>query len=78
VNFTFYYAEDVLKLIIQFELNCKKDKNDRNYEKQIIKTSVSTCRIGEGVLGSFAAKMIMENYDKLVGYSLKCPYKKVS
>jgi hypothetical protein len=61
----------------QFELNCQKDRNDRNYEKQIIKSSANFCKMTDGVLGNFLAKMIMENLHEFTDYELKCPFKKV-
>jgi Protein of unknown function (DUF1091) len=78
LNFTHYYAADIFKILIQFEFNVQKDKNDRNYERQLIKTTVNVCKMSQGVLGDFLAKMIMENIHEFIDFEFKCPFKKVS
>jgi Protein of unknown function (DUF1091) len=78
VNITYYYAVNVVKLLIQFEFNVQKDKNDRSYERQLIKSTVNVCRMSQGVMGDFIAKMIMEDIHKFVDFNLTCPFNKVS
>jgi hypothetical protein len=74
MNITYYYAMDISQIIIHSELNIQKDKNDRNYERQLLKTSTNVCKMSQGVIGNFIAKMIR----KYVESDMKCPFKKVS
>jgi Protein of unknown function (DUF1091) len=78
VNITYYYAVDIVKLITQFEFNVQKDKNDRSYERQLIKTTTNFCKMSQGVMGDFIAKMIMEDIHKFIDFNLTCPFNKVS
>ena len=78
INISYYYAVDVFKNIIHVEINFQKDKNDRNYEKQILKSAINVCRMSEGTIGDFMAKMIMENIHQYMNFDLRCPFKKVS
>jgi uncharacterized UPF0160 family protein len=77
INITYYYAVDIVKMMIQFEFNVQKDKNDRNYERQLIKSNVNVCRMSQGVLGDFLAKMIMEDIHKFMDFDMMCPFRKV-
>jgi hypothetical protein len=63
MNFTLYYPVDVLKLLLQIELNVQKDKNHRSYERQLIKTTRNFCKMTEGVMGDFIARTIMHDFN---------------
>jgi uncharacterized UPF0160 family protein len=77
MNLSYYYAVDILQMIIHFEFNVQKDKNDRSYGRQLLKTSTNVCKMSQGVLGDFIARMIMEDLHSVIDFDLKCPFKKV-
>jgi hypothetical protein len=76
-NITAYYAVDIIKMMVYTELNIQKDKNDRNYERQLLKTSTNVCKLSQGVLGDFIAKIIMKDIHEIIDFDLNCPFKKV-
>jgi hypothetical protein len=78
MNITYYYGADIIKEFMQFEIFAQKDKNDRNYERQLIKTTINVCKMVEGTLGDFVAKMIMEDLHNYIDFDLKCPFRRVS
>jgi Protein of unknown function (DUF1091) len=78
INVICYFAVDILKLLTHFELNVQKDKNNQNYELQLPKTSTDVCKMTQGVIGNFLAKMIMHNVDEFINFEFKCPFKKLS
>lgn len=78
INITVYYAEDIEKQMIHYEIYVQKDKLDRNYGRQLIKSSINVCRMVGGILSDFVAKMIMDDIQKYIDFELKCPFKKVS
>jgi hypothetical protein len=77
INVTYYYVEGIVKMTIHSNFNIQKDKNDRNYERQIFQTSTNVYRMSESVLGDFIAKMIMKDLRKFIDFDVKCPFKKV-
>lgn len=78
MNMSLYYAADIVKSIMLIEFNVQKDKTDRNYEKELIKSSTNICKMVQGVFGNFVTKMIMEDLNKFIDFDLTCPFKKVS
>jgi hypothetical protein len=77
MNITFFLNQDVtvVKCLVVFSI--PKDKNDRNYENIVIKTTVDVCKMLQGVTGNFITRMAMENIKDMVDFELKCPLKKV-
>jgi hypothetical protein len=77
VNMTLVLKQDVTvaKCLVIFSI--PKDKNDRNYENVVMKTSVDMCKMFQGVTGSFFTRMAMDNMKDMVDFELKCPVKKV-
>jgi hypothetical protein len=76
-NITAYYAVDIIKMMVYTELNIQKDKNDRNYDRKLLKTSTNICKLSQGVLGDFIAKIIMKDIHEIIDFDLNCPFKKV-
>lgn len=64
-------------MMVLFSFNVQKDKNDRNYEREVLKTSTNVCRMYQGILGDFLSKTIMDDLHKFIDFDLKCPFKKV-
>lgn len=77
-NMTVYYGTEIIKVMALISFNVQKDKNDRNCERELIRTSINICKMAQGVLGDFIAKMIMQDLHKFIDFDMKCPYKKVS
>jgi hypothetical protein len=77
MNITYYYGADIVKELIQFEIFVQKDQNDRNYERQLIKTTINVCKMADGILGDFVARMIMDDLHKFIDFDLKCPFRRV-
>ncbi|KAG5674425.1 hypothetical protein PVAND_004397 [Polypedilum vanderplanki] len=75
-NIQFYY--NVSKITLFFTFAIGKDKNDQNYERIIIRTSVNACKMIQGALGDFVTKTIMHTLKNHVDFELKCPFKKTA
>jgi hypothetical protein len=71
----FFY--DVSKITIFLTFSIGKDKNDKNYERTVLKTSISACKMMQGVVGDFVTKTMMHTLKDYVDFELKCPFKKV-
>lgn len=78
MNITMDLAYEVSKMMLYFVFSIPKDKNDKNYEKILIKSSVNACRMVNGIQGDFLTKMIMEDFRNVADFELKCPLPKVS
>lgn len=77
MNVTIDFAYEISKMMIFFEFSIPKDKNDKNYEKVLIKSNVNACRMVNGIQGDFLTKMIMEDFKNFADFELKCPLPKV-
>lgn len=78
MNVSFTFNQDVSKLMVHFEFAIPKDKNDKNYGNVIIKSTVSVCKIAQGILSDFVVKMIMEDFHKFADFDIVCPMKTVN
>lgn len=54
------------------------DGNDKNYEKEFLRTSLDVQKFFNGVQGSFLTKNIMETFFKSIDFEPKFPFKKVN
>lgn len=77
MNITMDFAYDISKMMIYFVFSIAKDKNDKNYEKIILKSNVNACKMISGIQGDFLTKMIMEDFKNFADFELKCPLPKV-
>lgn len=64
-------------MLVQFMFAIPRDKNDKNYENIVIKTSTNVCKLAQGVMGDFVVKMIMTDFHKFADFDIGCPFKKV-
>jgi hypothetical protein len=65
------------KVFIEFTLSLPKDNNDKNYERNLVHSTINVCKMLNGVMGNFLSKMIMERLKKFATFDLKCPFAKV-
>lgn len=77
INCTIDLAYEISKVTVQFTVSTPKDKNDKNFERNLIKSNVNGCRLINGVVGDFLSKMIMSNLRNHSDFELKCPFNKV-
>lgn len=77
LNICIDFNYEVSKITIQFSIAMPKDKNDKNYERVIIKTTVNACKMFQGVLGDFVVKTVMDTLRDSADFELKCPFPKV-
>jgi hypothetical protein len=77
INVSVDFFHDLSTIMIAFKLSVPKNDNDRNYERVVIQSTLSVCKMLQGVMGDFLAKMIMENLKKYATFALKCPFAKV-
>jgi prolipoprotein diacylglyceryltransferase len=53
-----------------------KTPSARSYDREIMKTTVDICRLQDGVIGNFIAKLVYETLQNLSNYNFECPVKK--
>jgi Protein of unknown function (DUF1091) len=46
---------------------------DRSYDKEILQTTIDSCKIDKGAFSNFIVKFVMENLRNHTNYSFKCP-----
>lgn len=73
LNFTLQKNVSILKFNGAFSFSLPTFENDKNYDHQIVKSTVNMCKLVEGVRGNFITKMLMENFAESADFSLKCP-----
>lgn len=78
MNISVNLAYEVSKIMISFSFAVPKDKNDKNFERIIIKSTVNVCKMFQGVMGDFIVKTIMDVLQKSVDFEMKCPFPKVN
>lgn len=71
-------AYEVSKLVVTFIFAVPKDKRDKNFEREIIKSTINVCKMFQGVMGDFMVKTIMDTLHKSANFELKCPFSQVS
>ena len=76
VNSSFQYVYDILKIKAIFSVKASNG-NSTTYDNEIFKTSIDFCKFSDGVVGTFAMRWFMENFQEAANYEMKCPYSKV-
>lgn len=62
---------DLDKMLVSFVLAIGK-----NYENVVMRSTLNSCKINEGVLGNFVIKMVMEDFDQTADFTFSCPFRK--
>ena len=78
INVTLDLAYDVTNVTVLFSFSIPKDKNDKNFERVILKSSVNLCKLFKGNVGNFLGKTLTELFDKFADFEPKCPIRKVN
>ena len=63
-----------------FTISCLKDDKGAmlvNSTFQVVYDILKLCKASDGVVGSFAMRWYMENFQEAANYEMKCPYSKV-
>lgn len=76
-NLTVIYEYELPAMAASFFFAINKDKNDLNYERVLVKSSINICKMLNGVTGDFLTKMIMESLGRSAEIAMKCPMQKV-
>lgn len=70
--------KDLEKMNLFFEFAIGKSEEDKNYENVMMRSTLSSCKIQEGVRGNFIIKVAMEGFDKTADFNFTCPFHKVN
>lgn len=65
---------EVLKFMISFEVNIQ-NKKTLEFDQPLLKGSVDSCKLQNGVLGNFIVKIMMNRLHKYSNYKFECPQK---
>lgn len=72
VNMSLSLNKDLQTLKILLSLKVKLGE-DRSYDKEILQTTIDTCKMDKGAFSNFVVKFVMENLRNHTNYSFKCP-----
>lgn len=78
LNITVEVFQDLLQVPVYLSFSVPASKNDKNYEKTILKATINVCRILDGVAGNFVAKMLVAELTRASNIPLQCPFPKGS
>lgn len=51
----------------------KTNEDDKEYEEEMFKSSIDSCRVAKGILGNYIIKMITDHLVDFSNFSFKCP-----
>lgn len=68
---------DVITSLIYFKIRVNKDKDDREYQKEIMKFLINSDKLSNGVYSHPLVKGIMQNFFKSINFDFKIPFTKV-
>lgn len=75
LNYTSDTYVDVLKLIASISIAIAKDENDKEFQTQVMKSTLDLCKLSEGIRGNFLANVFLEYFHESSDYALSCPMK---
>ena len=67
---------DLEKLMVTFAIKRKSNQNLAEFDQTIIQGKIDTCKIGEGMFGSYILTSLMADFTKYSNFQLTCPHKK--
>lgn len=74
LNFSMTSNVTIQKYMATFTFSLPKSQNDKEYENQILHSTINMCKLDDGVRGNFLAKMLMEDFYNSADFDLKCPF----
>lgn len=75
LNFTISQNIETIKLMGTFTFSIQKHEKDKDYQNQVMKSTIDMCKLYKGVRGNFLTRMLMENIKKSMDFVLQCPFK---
>lgn len=75
MNFTGYLKEDLAKTVVFFVIKAKHREQDKDYQKELLRSTTDTCSMSEGIIGNILVKRIIENIQKFSNLRPECPQK---
>lgn len=75
LNYTSDTYVDVLKLLALVSIAVPKDEKDKEFHRQIVKSTLDMCKLSEGVRGNFLANVFLEYFHESSDYAMSCPMK---
>jgi outer membrane cobalamin receptor len=78
LNVTIEYKEEITKFQIEIKLSTQINENDKNFERELIRTNVNLGKMMNGIQGNYFLRAFMEAFAKSADFEMKLPFKKVS
>jgi hypothetical protein len=76
-NVTVEIKQIITKYKVEFKVMIQKNENDKNFERELIKTTIDVGKAINGIHGNFFLRAFYENFAKSADYERKMPVKKV-
>lgn len=77
LNVTAIHFIELERMVIYIKLNIPEDKNDRQFQKQIIKTVVDVGKLMDGIYGNPVVKTVMDTFHEAIDFEPGLPTKVV-
>lgn len=74
VQIEYYY--DLAALFTTFIIAVPSDEKDKDFQKELLRSTINVCKIKQGVMGNFLIKTLMEDFEKYSDFKVECPFKK--
>lgn len=68
---------EVTKSLIYFKVRVNRDKDDKEYQKEIMKFLINSDKLSSGIYSHPLVKGIMQNFFKSINFDFKIPFTKV-
>lgn len=71
LNMSGNFIQKLLRIVINVKINKRSRPESKNYDQEVFSTTLDSCKIEKGVLGSFVVKAIIEQM-KDTNYKFEC------
>lgn len=74
-NFTMKLLVEIKKSVYSFNLKVKTNESRKDYDIDVLSSSLDSCQVAKGVFGNFIIKFFMANLEKYSNFKIECPQK---
>lgn len=76
LNMTVSQIVDLPKAVSFFVLSVKNHPKDKDFKKEVLRSSADHCKLANGIFGNFIVKKIVELLEETSNFTYTCPQRK--
>lgn len=76
LNVQFENYQDLSVLFSTFIITVPLDEKDKDFQRELLRSTINVCKVKQGVMGNFFIKTFMEDFEKYSDFKVECPFKK--